>query len=177
MGNALTGSTGSGAFVGATSPSITTPTIATSLTFSPTTGGIVGTTTNDNTAAGNVGEVISGTNTGGTALTTDTPANITSISLTAGDWDVYGQVGYAASGYNLYTGYAAITTTSATLPAIYDTAAIATNNTLAATELSLTAPVVRMSLAGTTTVYLVGQTAFLAGTCNGFGKMYARRAR
>jgi hypothetical protein len=51
------------------------------------TGGIVGTTTNDDACAGCVGQYIEGTTTSGTK-TTATTTNWDSISLTAGDWDV-----------------------------------------------------------------------------------------
>ena len=56
----------------------------------------VGTTTNDSAATGNVGEFVTATVAVGAAvaLTTATTANVTSISLTAGDWDVSGQVNF-----------------------------------------------------------------------------------
>lgn len=49
-----------------------------------------GTATSDNADAGNVGEYVSSLMAAGSAvaLTTATPASMTSISLTAGDWDV-----------------------------------------------------------------------------------------
>ena len=55
-------------------------------TVTPT-GGIVGTTTNNNAAAGCVGEYVSSAieYASRVSLTTSTPANVTSISLTAGD--------------------------------------------------------------------------------------------
>jgi hypothetical protein len=69
----LAGSTGTVNFVGSTSPTLVTPILgaatATSVTFSPTTGGIVGTTTNDNAGAGKVGEFISSVITTGATVT------------------------------------------------------------------------------------------------------------
>jgi hypothetical protein len=58
----------------------------------PAVGQIPGTATNDDAAAGKLGEIISSNIVVGSAvsLTTNTPANITSLSLTAGDWDVWG---------------------------------------------------------------------------------------
>ena len=95
----LVGQTGTGSFVGATSPTIATPTFTgtpaltiPSVTFSTTTG-IVGTTTNNNAAAGSVGEFVSSIVLGAAAvsLTTNVSANITSlVSLSAGDWDIWG---------------------------------------------------------------------------------------
>lgn len=59
-----------------------------------------GTNTNDNAAAGNVGEVIESTVASGSAisLTTSTDTTVTSVTLTAGDWDCWGNVAYSANG-------------------------------------------------------------------------------
>jgi hypothetical protein len=69
-------------------------------TFLPT--AIKGTTTNDSAAAGNVGELIEAT---GNA-TTQGPTSITSISLTAGDWQIWGGISYngATGGTNILVG-------------------------------------------------------------------------
>jgi hypothetical protein len=60
----------------------------------------IGTTTNDDAAAGHIGEYVSSMVPGGTgpALTSGAASNITSISLTAGDWDVSGGPGLFPSG-------------------------------------------------------------------------------
>lgn len=58
------------------------------ITFSPTTAGIVGTTTNDAAPAGNVGEYIQSLATGVSFGANGVAADATTISLTAGDWDV-----------------------------------------------------------------------------------------
>ncbi|HEY6019562.1 MAG TPA: hypothetical protein VIY48_06565, partial [Candidatus Paceibacterota bacterium] len=57
---------------------------------------IKGTSTNDNAIAGDVGELITSTvaSASGVSLTSTTAANVTSISLTAGDWDVDGTVDF-----------------------------------------------------------------------------------
>ncbi len=89
-----------------------------SLTTSQT-GGIVGTTTNNNANAGSVGEVQSCTVATGAsvALTTNTTANICSINtLPAGDWDCAGAVDYTFGATTSYTNLVGgISTTSATL--------------------------------------------------------------
>ncbi|TCK87377.1 hypothetical protein [Paraburkholderia sp. BL9I2N2] len=150
---------------------------ATSAITPSSTAGIVGTTTNDSANAGSFGEYVTNT-TSGTSLTNATAANCTSVSLTAGDWDVSGSIRYipAASTVtsNLQSG---ITSTSATL------AGLGTQNTLQVSYLTGVAfqeqstPVVRMSLASTTTVYLAGIAGFTTSTmtCNGF--IRARRVR
>lgn len=86
--NQITSTGGTTPVLALASP-LTTPgsvTIAGSLTFSPTTAGIVGTPTNDDAAAGRVGEYISASAAAVTVTTSIT--NVTSIALTAGDWDI-----------------------------------------------------------------------------------------
>ena len=59
------------------------------------TGAILGTTTNDNAAVGYIGEYVESNISSSSAVsfTTNVSKNITSISLTAGDWDVFGMFG------------------------------------------------------------------------------------
>lgn len=160
--------------ISSTLPDFTTS----SITFNPTTGGLVGTTTNDNAAAGKVGEVVSSNIpfASATSLTSPTAKNVTSISLTAGDWDVYGNIFFnpsiAASSF-----LATISTTSATFPdsSLYNQLSAATAIYTAANAIS--APTQRISLSGTTTIYLVALAIFASGTCTACGNIYARRAR
>lgn len=141
---------------------------------------ITGTTTNDNAAAGYVGEYVSATAAvGSVSLTTSTPTNITSISLTAGDWDVSGDVAYSAAGTTSVTLFAqGISATSATLGALgtYTQRAFAaqvpgTNGNILSTSM------IRISLAATTTIYLVAQSTFTVSTMTAGGIIRARRVR
>lgn len=180
--NALTGVTGSGNLTGATSPTLITPILgaatATSLTFNPTTGGIVGTTTNNNADAGKVGEVISSSVLFASAvsLSNNTAANVTSISLTAGDWDVWGNVFITASGastvYEVWS-----SNTSATAPDVSLLNAFVTAAGIGLGDLGMNIPYRRVSLSGTTTVYLSCLVAFSTGACTACGNIFARRAR
>jgi hypothetical protein len=172
---------GSGSIALTTSPAFVTPTIgaatATTVTFSPTTGGIVGTTTNDNTNAGNVGEMISSVITlaSGVTLSTTVSANVTSISLTAGDWMVWGNVGFnSSSPATAMIGW--ISSTSATTPdlSLYNGIFQATGTT---NTFGTSTPSLRFSLSGTTTIYLSAQATFSAGTTKACGGIYARRVR
>lgn len=182
---AITDETGSGLLVFATSPTLVTPVLgaasATSLTFTSTSG-IIGTTTNNNAAAGSVGEFIESTVLVGSsvALTTATTANITSISLTAGDWSVYGSVWTNPTGTTSISSIqGAITTTSATLPTAPNSGAFikeTTSFTLGASQGAYVGQT-RISIASTTTVYLVIQVAFTISTCGGYGYIGARRMR
>jgi hypothetical protein len=149
-----------------------------SLTFSPTTQGIVGTTTNNNAATGYVGEYISNAATG-VSLTSNVVANITSISLTAGDWDVYGSAFYYTSGAVGVQFLSWFSSTSATLPANNYTYSCLSFTSGQSTNTGENAPppTLRFSLSGTTTIYLSGRAQFGSGTCSVDGSMFARRIR
>jgi hypothetical protein len=147
---------------------------ATSLTFSPTTNGIVGTTTNNSASAGYVGEYISSQIlfASATSLTTATAKNVTSISLTAGDWDVAGQVSILASVATQAVS-CGISTTSATLGDF----SVYSNIGATTTSFSAVMPTQRISISGTTTVYLVAVASFVSGTATACGFIGARRVR
>lgn len=143
-----------------------------------TNGQIPGTVTNDNAAAGNVGEFIESiiTNASGTTATSGTVFNLTSISLSPGDWDIWGNFGSFASG-TLTTLVAGISTVSGTfpLPEFYNTLSSVSG---AGTRQGIDAPMIRLSLAATTIVYLVGESVATAGgSVNVYGFIMARRRR
>lgn len=175
---------GTGNVILQTSPTLINPTlgaaIATSLVFSPSTGGIIGTTTNNNASAGIVGEIISSVISSGSAISLTNLVNfdLTSISLSAGDWDVYGNINYNFSGTVGYGIFCWVNTTSATLPdsSLYNGINFNVGNVLTSRN-GLNAPFTRISIAGPTTVYLSGQGAFVSGTCEACGAIYARRIR
>lgn len=142
-------------------------------------GAVAGTTTNDSAPAGYIGEFVSSLVASGSpvSLTNNTAANVTSISLTAGDWDVEGNVNFSGTTATVTAGTGGISSTSATLPTdgseVYD----GTVTTLLSDVSSVTLPRKRMSLAATTTVYMVAKKAFSAGTVVAFGSLNARRVR
>lgn len=145
--------------------------------------GLVGSATNDTATAGNIGEYISANVAIGSAagLTTATPANVTSISLTAGDWDVEGNVGFIANTGTLATLLIATINngTSATLPTAPNDGAYAQQQIAlpaAATQIIPTGRF-RVSLSGTTTIYLIAQATFTVSTLTAYGFIGARRAR
>lgn len=143
------------------------------------TGGVLGTATNNNATAGNVGEYVSSLIAVGSAasMTTATALNITSISLTAGDWDVEGNVNFTEGTATVSARSAGITSTSATVPTDGSEAYCGVQSTVTSETNTITLPRKRFSLSGTTTVYLVGSATFSAGTCSGFGSITARRVR
>lgn len=152
-------------------------TLSSTGTFTPSsTNGIVGTTTNDNANAGSVGEFVTATGSG-IALTTTVAANVTSISLTAGDWEVNGNISFLpAGGGGLSSVVGSANTTSATTAAAPFRFVLQVNGGLANGEWAFPIPPQRFSLSATTTVFLVGQAGF-TNTCAATGVIRARRVR
>jgi hypothetical protein len=142
---------------------------------------VVGTTAGGNATAGDVGEVFrSAVTTPTNIATTLTWENLTSITLTAGDWDVSGLVHFQHNGATM-TGqciaaisiHSGTTTTDhqngdnlCTVPAatatVYPTAAI---------------PSYRINVTGSTPVYLKVIANFSAGNPQVVGRISARRVR
>ncbi|HMG16381.1 MAG TPA: hypothetical protein VK590_13080, partial [Saprospiraceae bacterium] len=100
--------------------------------------------------------------------------DITSISLTAGDWDVWGNVCVTTTtGAIQAIGW--INTVSVTLP----DASLQSQYFSGATIANWYSPVAeqRFSLAGTTTLYLSANVTLGGGTGTLCGAIYARRVR
>ena len=107
-----------------TSNATVTGTLGVTGTITPgQTTGIVGTTTNNSAQAGSVGEYIESRVVQGSAvaLTTATDTNVTSISITAGDWDVGGLIAFDGNSTTLVqNALGGASTTSATLSGTLD---------------------------------------------------------
>lgn len=136
------------------------------------------------TPTGKMGEYISAEVSSGSAvsLTSSTAKNVTSISLTPGDWDVWVNC--------IFTGNALTTIT-----ALYSEISLVSNtedqsngrvtfNPFAGTPtlfaiLPWTVNVgpCRLSLGTTTTVYMIAVAAFSVSTCSAYGIIQARRRR
>ncbi len=141
---------------------------------------VLGTTTNNDAAAGFVGEFIEQEVTSPVSLTSGVAANIASISLTAGDWDVWGTVNLAPAGSTTVSGIkGSINTTSATHPSGTGKGAVVDFNITFLTGFGQTTPVGqrRLSLSATTTVFLVMTASFAVSTATGTGYIAARRVR
>ena len=172
-GTGVTTSTGTGSVVLNTAPTLS------QITFS-TTSGIIGTTTNDNAAAGSVGEYVSSNvpQSSGVSITSNTDTNITTISLTAGDWDVNGNVYLEPTNIATFSaGKIWTSTTSATKPNDSSVTGILGSTSIFFNAMSFSAPTIRVSIASTTTVYLSARATFSAGTMTGYGNLVARRRR
>jgi len=143
-----------------------------------------GTTTNDSASAGYLGEAVRSSIASGSAVNAGTSAqfsDVTSISLTAGDWDVSGIVGFTANGATVTAAnaFAAISTNSGNTTTDHVTGdnQIAGMEPTATYDRTLEIPTYRMSLSGTTTVYLKGRVSYSAGTPKFYGRISARRVR
>lgn len=106
-------------------------------------------------------------------LTNSIAANVTSISLTAGIWDVTGVVMFNGTITGTASG-ATIGTTSATTGTLGDNY-ILTPTVSTVNDLGVVVPPYRISLTSTTTVYLVAICAFTAGTSKAYGRISATR--
>lgn len=145
-------------------------------------GQLPGTTTNDAASAGNVGQYITGTGTT-VSISSSTAADITSVSLTAGDWDVSCAVYLnpaATTNYTLAiasTGLTTNTINNGTLGAYSQTETAAVGIVVGGGTVSLPTPTFRYSFASTAPVYCDAYVVFSASTMTASAFMRARRVR
>ena len=145
-------------------------------------GQLPATTTNDSASAGNLGEIIVSEvlSASAVSLTTATAADVTSISLTAGDWDVSGNICNTNGSGTLITSFIGwISSTSATLPTAPNKGA-EFSLVLAFTATAgncMPTGTARFSLASTTTVFLSVREVFTVSTSSAYGYLRARRVR
>lgn len=143
-----------------------------------------GTATNDNAAAGEIGEFISSTVLAGSAvsLTNGAAANITSISLTAGDWDCSAlTVTKPDAQTTQSSNYGWVSSVSATVPTVPNNGGIsaALYAAAAGNSVFITVPTHRISLASTTTTYLSALSNFagVVSINSAYGWIGCRRVR
>lgn len=138
------------------------------------TGGITGTVAGTAAASGIVGQLLESTGTG-VALTTATDASVVSLSLPAGEWDVFGVIQYVSTG-NM-NGYKAGTTTSNSTYGTFNTttqSAVAFN---ASATLVRETPTQRLRLSAPATLYLRANASFSSGGVTATGYLRAHRVR
>lgn len=146
-------------------------------------GQLLGTATNDSAAAGFIGEYVTADLVQGSAvsLTTNVTANVTSISLTAGDWDVSAVGGFTGGTTTTVTfADTSVSTTTATEDAtdgrivrFFWNNATVFNSVVP----NISLPPTRFSLSSTTTVFLTARAVFATSTATAFGTIRARRVR
>lgn len=144
------------------------------------TGGIVGSNGTTSAVVGQVGEFITAQvlTSAPVSLTTATPATITSISLTAGDWNIEGVVDYIpAATTNLGLVQYGTNSVAATIGAQDTYGADFYGAVIGANIIGEVIPKTRYLLTATTTIYLVANATFTVSTCTAAGRIVARRMR
>lgn len=135
---------------------------------------VSGVTNASNAPAGAIGEVLTNS-ASGTSVSSATPTDIVVLTLTPGDWDVYGWIRFIPTG-TITNPQAGVSTTAATLPTppdpSYFNSAGASNP---ARGQSLGAK--RVNISVTTNVSVVGQATIGSGTLTADGYIWGRRAR
>jgi hypothetical protein len=148
----------------------------------------VATTTNDDAAAGIVGEYLETVVPIGSLVseTTATPVDVATLALTAGDWEVSGTVNRVLTGTTATAYGAAISPTANTVPAqaggsgVGADSSVTQNAVFGATVTGNFVTIVgptRVKLAAAATIHLVAADTFSAGTVGVFGTIRARRVR
>ena len=150
--------------------------------INPYIGAVFGTKTNDNAAAGFVGEYLDDIilQASPVSLTTATDTNVATVQLTEGDWDVWGNVTFipdpGVTVVTTMTGW--INDDSATLP---DPAFYSAFDRVGIMSISagMSAPAQRFTVINSTTldVYLSCRADFSVSTLAACGAIYARRRR
>lgn len=143
---------------------------------------ILGTTAGGAAPAGYIGEYVTSkiALASAVALTSGTQANVTTISLSAGDWDVGGSVCFQGAASTSVTQYAGATSSTSGSPGaglgnlfINSYAAFVPGANTTCT----TVPTYPYNITATTTLYLVAESVFTVSTNSAFGYIWARRAR
>lgn len=150
-----------------------------SISFNPTTNGIIGTTNSDNASSGIVGEYISANLPSGSAitLTNSTNTNIISISVTPGDWDIFGNVFFSSTSTS-NPAYIAWTSqfSNTGLDASNYTRFSYFGSTLNCNA-GLICPYLRINASTTINVYLECFVSASDGSTTACGSIFARRVR
>jgi hypothetical protein len=137
--------------------------------------GYAGVTDGSSAAAGKVGEYMVSTVLSASAisLTNSTAFDLTTLSLTAGDWDVSGVVSFNQNAATLTSANVWINTVSATQPDV----ALRGQFNAAVAILNLNPPITRINTSSPVTAYLSGLALFSGAGTTACGQIRARRVR
>jgi hypothetical protein len=143
---------------------------------------VQGTSTNDSAPAGYVGQIISAEVLIGSPVTisSNSATDIATLPLTAGQWDVYANIGVVGStGTTLDTMIGCINTSTSINPASRRAfVAYGTSFPLGAGDIETVVPSQFFQLIGNTTIHLVIQSQFnVTSTIGAFGYIWAIRRR
>lgn len=157
----------------------------TDLSISASSGAVTlrGTATNDSAATGFVGEAVRSAVADSAAVSmtgSDQYTDVTSISLTAGDWDVTGVIGFTANGATVNECRIGISSTSGnsgTGLSFGDNVVSTGAQPTASTDSAGYIPQYRVSISSTTTYYLKARMNYSVATPKAYGRISARRRR
>jgi hypothetical protein len=128
---------------------------------------IYGVTNSTTAASGYVGELVSAAGSG-VALTSDVTQTVATLSLPAGDWDIFGTVYTNSSSVSSFICAANVTTTIVGSVGFYASTAMG--------PISMPIPFTPTQVTTTTNIYLLVNVGF-TGTATANGNIYARRRR
>jgi hypothetical protein len=137
----------------------------------------VGTSTNNNATAGNLGEYLESV-VGFTAYPATTVyGDLASISLTAGDWDVSALINQRGNTPTNLTFGISTTSGNSTTGLTDGSNKLGITSASSSSDNSGSIPNYRLSLSATTTVYLKVQATYASGSPTAAGRISARRVR
>jgi hypothetical protein len=139
----------------------------------------MGVTNGSDATAGQVGEWLSSVVATPAGIGNNNPTNVTSLSLTAGDWDVRGEVWFNLGSGTTGSCEAGISTVTSGLPAAPGTGSRTTQVFTHQPNTGQVLPLAtcRISLSAPATVWLIALVGFTSGTTTVRGRMDARRVR
>lgn len=140
---------------------------------------IIGITSVAAAAAGSLGEIVTGS-AGAVALVNNTAKTLSSITLSAGVWNIYGYVDFGNSATTTVTLLAVcVNTTTDTFTgggtSVFCNGGLAFNT--ATTFCSAVLNPRQVNISGSTTYYMVGFATFGVSTCSGTPTFWAERVR
>ena len=175
-GNSFRAQASNAFFVGPVGGAAAIPTFRdlASADLSPIAGAIPGVASSALATTGNVGEYVSANGPVGSAvpLTTTATANVASISLSPGDWDVWGTIAFTGSG-TISAVNAWLSATSSTDPGAPNSGAYVSASSL------LCAPIgtIRAGIGSAATPFYLSTNATFTGSISAYGFLAARRVR
>ena len=140
---------------------------------------LAGVTDGSSACTGCVGEVISSKILSGAAvsLTTATTANLTSLALTAGDWEVFGALAFTGTATAVTFCGGGFNATTATLPTLPDYMAWLGRGGAFTVDVDFPVPKQIENTSSPVTYYLTARCTFTGGTALVYGEAYAVRYR
>lgn len=179
----LSGNTGTGNFVGSTSPTLITPNIgvatATSVAFSDTTKGLIGTTSGTNASTSYVGYVTSSVvaDPGNSYSPSGAEVGLCTLTLGAGNYKIWGNLLFNPAATTVITSAQAYMKINSVIAEVSEAYKVAQTQFYVGAYLGLVIPSRFANYNSTITVSLFGVCSYSVSTVQFCGGIYARRIR